>query len=140
MKTVLDMGKEIEEAEKEEFILNLLSSLLMVVGLGGGALVEVGINSLGKWLVRVAESGATAIGLAGVVEDPKSAPLLIFGLIMSGRSILETEKAAKAATLRRSMKYNEIASFNKGVADMMEKEKSWNKKVETTDVCKWRYA
>lgn len=48
MKSVLDMGKEIEEAEMKDFIINLISSLLVVVSMGAGVLVEAGFITLGK--------------------------------------------------------------------------------------------
>ncbi|KFX94360.1 hypothetical protein O988_06345 [Pseudogymnoascus sp. VKM F-3808] len=140
MQSVLDMGKDIEETETKEFIINLFSSLLVVASMGGGALVEAGWKLLGKWLVRAAESGHAAISLVAVVENPDSAPLLIFGLIMSGRTILETQKVAKAATLRRSMKYEEITSFNKEVGALMKLEEELNKKPASSSVCKVRFA
>jgi hypothetical protein len=108
--------------------------------MGGGALVEAGFKLLGKWLVRAAESGHAAISLVAVVDNPDSAPLLIFGLIMSGRTVLETEKVAKAATLRRSMKYEEITSFNKEVGARMKLEEELNKKPASSSVCKVRFA
>ncbi|KFY18264.1 hypothetical protein V492_00030 [Pseudogymnoascus sp. VKM F-4246] len=140
MKSVLDMGKDIEEAQLKEFIIDLFSSLLVVASFGGGALVEAGWTLLGKWLVRAAESRHAAISLVSVVENPDSAPLLIFGLIRSGRTILETEKVAKVATLRRSMKYDEISSFNKEVAALMKLEEDLNKKPASSSVCRVRFA
>ena len=137
MKSVLDMGKEIEEEEMKEFIINLISSLLVVATMGGGALVEAGFITLGKWLVRAAESGSAALGLVSVVENPDSAPLVVFGLIMSARGVYDVEKVAKAATLRRSMTYKDISALNKEVAGLLEKEKNVNRRVESGEACRW---
>jgi hypothetical protein len=62
MQKVIDLGKKIEEAEKKDFIINLLSSILIVVSMGGGALAEYGFASLGRMLVYASEGSGTAIG------------------------------------------------------------------------------
>jgi hypothetical protein len=72
----------------------------MVVRLGSGVLAHYGLAALGRMLVYAPEGGSAAISLYQVAEDPSSAPLAIFGIIMSGRAVLEVSEVKKAATVR----------------------------------------
>lgn len=83
-------------------------------------------------LLYASEGGLAAIGLYQVAEDPSSAPLAIFGIIMSGRAVLEVSKVKKAATVRRALKEEDVAKFNKDVADYMQKVSDLNKKPDLT--------
>lgn len=83
-------------------------------------------------LVYASEGSGTAIGLYQVVEDPSSVPLAIFGIIMSGHAVLEVKEVEKVATVKRTLKEEDIAKFNKDVADYMKKVSDLNKKPDLT--------
>jgi glucose-6-phosphate isomerase len=57
MEVVGKTGKEIEEAEKTALIVNLLSALVIVIGLGGSSLVSLGFRTPGRTLAHLAEAG-----------------------------------------------------------------------------------
>ncbi|KAK7429860.1 hypothetical protein QQZ08_003705 [Neonectria magnoliae] len=102
MEEVVKMAKEIKAAQAKEFILYMLSTVFFVIGAVGGALASAGLASLGRVLVLIGEAGGTALGIEGVVSDPTTAPVLIFGLIMSGRGIRDVSNVARAARIRRA--------------------------------------
>lgn len=135
METVVETAKDIEEAEKTAFIVNLLSSILILVGFGGTALASAGLRTLGRTLVYLAETGHAGLGIHAVMSVPESAPLLIFGLIMSGVGIRDVNKVSRAAQIRRSMEFDEIAQFGQTVARNMESVKAWNAKPNKPIYC-----
>ncbi|KAG9252604.1 uncharacterized protein F5Z01DRAFT_690301 [Emericellopsis atlantica] len=137
MEVVVKMGKEIKEAEKTALIVNLLSALLIVIGFGGSSLVAAGFSTLGRTLVYLAEAGNTAIGLHAVISVPESAPLLIFGLVMSAFGIRDASKVTQAAKLRRGMKFEEISAFSKEAARMMDSVAAFNKKPAVPQMCRY---
>lgn len=115
MEKVVEMAKEIEESEKISLIMNLLTSILLVVGGFGGVAAgasSVALRTMGVWLVRVAEGGNTAVGLYTAVNDPKTIPLLIFGLVMSKTSLRSASNVKQAANYRQKMTSGEIALIN----------------------------
>lgn len=137
MENILKMGEKIEEEQKKEFIINLISSILVVVSLGGEALVEEGVVAvLGRMLVYTAEGGQAAIGLMEAIEDPQSTPLAIFGIMQSVNAIRDVSEVAKAAKLRRTMTRDDIAKFNEDVANYMTKVSDWNKKPDV-EFCRY---
>ncbi|KAJ3951799.1 hypothetical protein N0V92_011781 [Colletotrichum tropicale] len=61
MRSVVEMGKELEEADKKSFILNLLSPIFIVISMGGSTLTSAGLTSLGRAFVVIDEGAG--IGL-----------------------------------------------------------------------------
>jgi hypothetical protein len=116
MQQVAEMGKEIKASQEKEFILHMLSSTFFLIGGLGTALAGAGLAQLGRILVLIGEAGGTALGIEGVVSDPTTAPLLIFGLVMSGRAIRDANNVARAASIRRTMPPWEIEKFSPAVA------------------------
>jgi hypothetical protein len=51
---------------------------------------------------------------------------------MSGHAVLEVKEVEKAATVKRTLKEEDIAIFNKDVADYMKKVSDLNKKPDLT--------
>ncbi|KAK7413092.1 hypothetical protein QQX98_008040 [Neonectria punicea] len=119
MEEVVKMAKEIKAAQAKEFILHMLSTVFFVIGAVGGALASAGLASLGRVLVLIGEAGGTALGIEGVVSDPTTAPVLIFGLIMSGRGIRDVSNVARAARIRRAMPTWEVEKFSPEIAKKM---------------------
>ena len=87
MEEVVKTAKEIEEAKKKEFILLFLSAVLLIILVVGSALASVGLGTLGRVLAILGEVGQAALGIYDVANNPKSAPLAIFGLILGAAGI-----------------------------------------------------
>ncbi|KAH9905454.1 hypothetical protein F4778DRAFT_708878 [Xylariomycetidae sp. FL2044] len=56
MEEVVGMGKELEEAEKTSFIVNLLSSVAMLTSFGGYNPASLGFGAIGRSLVYLGET------------------------------------------------------------------------------------
>lgn len=115
MKNVVEMGKEIEEANKKELIVNLLSSLFFIIPVVGTSLGGVGMASLGRALVTFGELANAGMGIYSIADNPKAAPIAIFGIILGAKGILDASAVSKAAKLRREMSPKDIASFSSTV-------------------------
>jgi len=137
MDIVVDMAKEIKEAEKISFITNLLSAIFLVIGGAGGVLANAGMRVLGRALVALAEAGNTGLGLYAAVNTPESIPLLIFGLVMSAVGIRDSFKVNKAATYRRDMKIEEIADFSKEAHRLTQRAVAINKRPVPKPLCRY---
>ncbi|KAJ3528112.1 hypothetical protein NM208_g10365 [Fusarium decemcellulare] len=116
MEEVVKMGKEIEEANKKAFILNLLSALFLVVSFGGSTLAAAGLTSLGRAFVVIGEGASIGMGIYDMVGTPESIPLNIFGILISVKGIRDVNNARRAAKARRSMPNADIARISTRVA------------------------
>ncbi|KAM0287958.1 hypothetical protein ACHAQH_000025 [Verticillium albo-atrum] len=140
METVVEMGKDIEEANKIALITNLLSAVLLVIGGFGGVVAgaaSTGLRLLGRTLVGLAEAGNTGLGLYAAVSDPTTMPLLIFGLIMSGTNLRSTANVGKAAKLRRDMSPEQIARISPEASRMAGIASSAQKRPPKLDLCRY---
>lgn len=135
MEQVVEMAKEIEAYDIKFFILNFLSAIFFIMPAIGEALGSAGYAFLGRLLSWIGELGSTALGIEGVISDPNTAPLLIFGLVMSVKSIRDTNNAVKAAELRRGMSRAAIAAFSKTVAEKLDKIGGSVNKAATPPIC-----
>lgn len=120
MEKVVEMAKEIKEAEKKAFIINLLSALLFVIPVLGETIGALGLTAMGRALVTIGELGNTGLGIYSVVDNPKAAPLFIFGLILSAKGIRDANNVRQAAKARRGMAAEDIFNFSKQVAERLE--------------------
>ncbi|EEY17562.1 killer toxin subunits alpha/beta [Verticillium alfalfae VaMs.102] len=140
METVVEMGKDIEEANKIALITNLLSAVLLVLGGFGGVAAgaaSTGLRLLGRTLVALSEAGNTGLGLYTAVSDPTTIPLLIFGLIMSGTNLRSATNVGKAAKLRRDMSAEQIARISPQASKMAGIASSAQKRPPKLDLCRY---
>lgn len=121
MEEALKEGKKIDEMNTETLILHLLSGVFILFGAWGGVVAgaaSAGWRTIGRVLVSVAELGHTGLGAYAAVQEPKSIPLLLFGLVMSGRAGFQAfhGRISEAARLRRQMTTEEIVTISKNGA------------------------
>lgn len=67
---------------QKSFILNLLSTIFLVVSMGGSTL-----TALGRAFVVIGEGGSIGLGIYDMVETPSAIPLDLFGTILSLKEI-----------------------------------------------------
>ncbi|KAF4412991.1 Multidomain esterase [Colletotrichum fructicola] len=120
MEDVVEMAKDIEKMEKTNFIVNLISSVLFVLPVAGEILGTIGLAGFGRALIYVSEAGNAAMGIYSVVSEPKSAPLALFGAIMSVKSIRNANNMRNAVKARRAMGKHDIEGFSKVIASKLE--------------------
>ena len=135
MEDVVEMAKEIEQADIKFLVLNFLSALFLALPFLGEALPALGFAQLGRFVTIFAETGNTALAIESVVSDPSTAPLLIFSLIMSGRSIRDTNRLARAAKLRAGMRDEDFNAFSIAITSKMNKIESVIRKDDAPLIC-----
>ncbi|KAI8300869.1 hypothetical protein K4K61_009423 [Colletotrichum sp. SAR11_59] len=87
LENVVEMGKQLEEADKRSFILNLLSPIFLVVSMGGSTLTSAGLTSLGRAFVAIGEGAGIGLEIYDMVQTPSATPLDLFGILFSVKGI-----------------------------------------------------
>jgi hypothetical protein len=84
MTGVKDIGKDWKEAQEKELMFKIIEGVLFLLGFLGpiaGAMGRVGA-AIGRLASFIEGAGATGLAIYSIVEDPASAPLAIFGLLL----------------------------------------------------------
>lgn len=93
MHDVKKIGETEKEEEKKELIFKILTIVFSVVPFVGEAgAVAAGLAQLGRIIAILGELGNAALGICGVVSDPSSAPMALFGILMGATSVVRTEE------------------------------------------------
>ncbi|KAK7414551.1 hypothetical protein QQX98_006578 [Neonectria punicea] len=116
MEEVVETAKEIEADKAMLFLINFLSAIFMILPVLGTTLGNMGMAQLGRVMVLVGELGGTGLAIRDVVIAENTAPLLVFSLIMSARSIRDSTRVVQAAKIRRGMTPKEVSVFSEMVA------------------------
>lgn len=122
MQQVADVGKEAEQEQKKDMIMAFLTAFLLI--LPGVGEVADGVAALAQ-VARVAKmvdvAGNAAMGIYSAVEDPKSAPMAVAGILLGGLALRDDMAWGKAAATTRTMSQDLISSMGDGVAAGMGK-------------------
>ncbi|KAK2746097.1 hypothetical protein FQN57_003437 [Myotisia sp. PD_48] len=112
MKKVYEIGEEIEEAKRKEFIMWFITAILFILPLAGQALAAVGrLAAIGRGLAMLGEAGGVAFEVWSVVDDPSSAPMVVFGLVFGALGVRDAAKIGQASKAMRSMSSGDIAKL-----------------------------
>lgn len=109
MDKIVKKAEEIKEAQRKEFILNFISGLLFFIPFIGGAVGGIGMGSLRSILSLIGTVGEAGLLVYGIIEDPDSAFMAVFGYLAGaavGRSGFRS-----AASARRGMSSKELDSL-----------------------------
>ncbi|KAM0339000.1 hypothetical protein ACHAPU_011101 [Fusarium lateritium] len=85
MAGVKEIGKDWKEAQEKELMFKIIEGVLFLLGFLGpiaGAMGRVGA-AIGRLASLIEGAGATGLAIYSIVEDPASAPLAIFGLLLN---------------------------------------------------------
>ncbi|KAL2833014.1 hypothetical protein BDW59DRAFT_157153 [Aspergillus cavernicola] len=120
MAEVVDAAEEIEEERKKEMILLFLSAFLILIPIGGEILSAIsGMAAIGRIVAMAGEGALVGLDIYTVVEDPSSAPFIIFGYILHVGALRDATKIRNAAVARRGMKQEDVdkmgAVFSRGM-------------------------
>ncbi|KAH8667088.1 hypothetical protein BX600DRAFT_412924 [Xylariales sp. PMI_506] len=115
MNEVVKMGQQIEEAEKKQFIATLLMALFFVLPVLGEGLAALGMGTLGRVFAGLGEVGNAGQGIYDAIQDPSSAPLAIFGLVLGGLGLRDIINVQKAAQIRRGMSPETMGSLGTSI-------------------------
>lgn len=120
MKQVVEEAEDIEEQQRKQMILNFVLGILMFIPAAGEAIGAVGLTTLARVITLIGDVGATAFGVYEIVEDPESAVVVIFSLLMGagggGRGDFR-----KAGSTRRGMKEKDYAGLGTKIRAQMNK-------------------
>ncbi|KAL9622388.1 MAG: hypothetical protein Q9160_003231 [Pyrenula sp. 1 TL-2023] len=121
MESVVETADEIEEEQRKGIILAFLGALLFFIPFVGEVLGSVaGLANLARIVAVLATAGDAAMNIYTIVDDPANAPLAIFGLVLGPLGLANMGNVAKAASLRRGMKAEDVAKMGKNVGPKMD--------------------
>lgn len=124
MQQVADVGEQAAQAQKKEMILAFITAfLLMVPGIGEAADGVAALAQVARIAKLVDVAGNSALGIYGAVQDPKSAPMAVAGILFGGLALRDESAWGTAASEARSMSQDVIESMGDGVAAGMAKVK-----------------
>lgn len=83
------------------------------------ALVDTALIS--RIITLIGDVGNAALTVYDIVDDPKSVPLAIFGLLLGGVASRSEKSFSDAARIRRGMSDKMIAALGTGVSTAMGK-------------------
>lgn len=120
MDQIKEAGEKIEDEKRKNIILLALTAVFFVIpGLGGAIGTISGIAAIGRLATIVAEIGGAGLGVYSIVNDPKSAPLEIFGILMGGLAVKSAAKGwvGDAASVRRTMTAAHVRGMGRIVSE-----------------------
>ncbi|KAK6858345.1 hypothetical protein PG995_006044 [Apiospora arundinis] len=108
IKKVLEIGKEHKEAHMRDLVLMIVNIVFAVIPFAGAAVSALGgAARIAQVAAIVSELGTGAAGIAEIVDDPKSAPLVILGMITGAVGLKGGKPPRKvfkdAADVRRAL-------------------------------------
>ncbi|KAJ5256981.1 CAZyme family GH18 [Penicillium angulare] len=121
MEQITEIGKKQKEADKKErinFILNIVSMVLVVIPFAGEATAAIGgATAIARAAAVVGEVSNAAVTIAEIVNEPKSAPFAILGFLMGSSTAGVVGKGTKnaftkAAGARKAMTADTLKAFS----------------------------
>jgi hypothetical protein len=84
MSKVVDAANKITAEERKAMILNFIMAVLLLIPGVGEIADEAGMVALRTIISLAGDAGNIALGIFGIVEDPKSAIFALFGFLLGG--------------------------------------------------------
>ncbi|KAK5995001.1 hypothetical protein PT974_03391 [Cladobotryum mycophilum] len=121
MAQVEEVADKIDEEKKKAFIIAFLSAVFLIVPFVGEVVGSIaGLAELGIVLGVLGAAGDATLDIYTIVDDPENAPMAIFDLVLAPLALLDIAKIAKASSLRRGMRAEDVAKLSKGVKRRMD--------------------
>ncbi|KAG8410935.1 hypothetical protein J3458_016500 [Metarhizium acridum] len=120
MEQIKEAGEKIEEEERKNIILLALTAVFFVIpGLGEALGAVSGIAAIARLATIIAEAGGAGLGVYNIVNDPKSAPLEIFSMLMGGLAVKGAARGwiGEAAGMRRAMDATHVKGMGRILSD-----------------------
>jgi len=111
MEQVKSIGETQKIDDQKTLIITILTAVFAAVPfIGDIAATAAGLADLARIIALVGEVANDALSLYGVVQDPSSAPMAIFGMLMGAAALPRNEESfATMGALRREMTTDYIA-------------------------------
>lgn len=98
MQEVIGTAEKIDPENRKQQILLSLSAFLSLIRIGGEVIGAInGLACIGRLIALADEASIVGMGLYSVVDDPSSAPFLIFGYILGADALTDVVNVNKAA-------------------------------------------
>ena len=131
MQQVADVGAQAEAEQRKEMILAFITAFLLIIpGVGEAADGVAALAAVARIAKLVDVAGNTALSIYGTVQDPKSAPMAVAGILLGGAALRDESAWGKAASEARTISQDTIKGLGAGVADGMAKVKQTCKECE----------
>lgn len=122
MAEIKKIGDKIEEEKRKQFILFFLTFLLMIIPGVGEVAAAAELANVARIIAMLGEAGNAALSIYEIVENPSSAPLAIFGILLGAGGLVRGPKAfGDAAAARRAMAAGDVAKLGDNVKMGMDK-------------------
>ncbi|KAK0643186.1 hypothetical protein B0T16DRAFT_459358 [Cercophora newfieldiana] len=111
MEKIKDIGDELEAAAKKECIMLILGLVFLLVPFLAefGALIA-GLTTLARFIAIAGEVGNVALGIPGIIEDTRSVPLVVLG-VLAGRGRKVEDIMTEVATARLALNAVDIGKM-----------------------------
>lgn len=108
MQNVIDIGTQVEAAERKQKIITIIEAflgafLLLIPSIGEGLDALLSTARIGRIFTLVSDVGSTGLSIYDVYQDPSSAPLAIFGALLAGFAARDADAMTTAAGFRRTL-------------------------------------
>ncbi|OIW22603.1 hypothetical protein CONLIGDRAFT_638216 [Coniochaeta ligniaria NRRL 30616] len=128
MEGIKKMGDKIDDEKEKNLILLILTAFLMIIPGIGELVIPAELANLARIMAIGAEAANAALDIYQVVQDPSSAPLAVFGILLGGLSLLKAPKMfGDAATAKRAMKAGDLAKLGDTVKNGVQRVNSLTK-------------
>lgn len=129
MENAYELGKEFEEAEKENMIFLIVQTALFIIPFIGKAVGSLaGAAWLGRMAALAGETGMAAVDIYKMVDDPSNLALDLFGLLYGNRGLpSDWLSVAKAANARRGITQTQLKTFSSVIAARSDRVEKMNK-------------
>lgn len=112
MQNVEETADKIDEEKKKAIILGVISAILFIVPAVGEVIGSVAeAADVAAIITTLGVAGNTAMDVYAIVDDPQSAPLAIFSLVMEPSALASVAQISRAANLRRGMSDADVAKL-----------------------------
>lgn len=108
MGKVVAAADKITADERKEFILNFVLAIVLLIPGVGEAVDGTLFAGLKTVIDLLGTTGNVALGIYGVVQDPKSAIFLLFGALLGGKGEFGSEDFVDAANERRGFAESDL--------------------------------
>ncbi|KAF2003786.1 glycoside hydrolase family 18 protein [Amniculicola lignicola CBS 123094] len=109
MENIVELANDIKKKEREELIMNFITSLLFFIPFVGEAAGAAGLTAARSIIRLVGATGDAALTVYDIVENPKNAFMTVF-LYLAGAG-LGSGGFKQAADARRQMNPNDLANL-----------------------------
>ncbi|KXJ84788.1 hypothetical protein Micbo1qcDRAFT_226918 [Microdochium bolleyi] len=112
MQKIDDTVDKWDADKRKAIILGFLTAIFFFVPVVGQIAGSVAaLANVARIAIMAGTAGNVALGIYEIIDDPKNAPLAIFGIILEPFALMDIAKVSKAARARRAMSEDDLKAL-----------------------------